>query len=117
MYKGDDFMKEIELSPNGVSQAITTLNNQVTTLNTKLLFGTTISNVDLDNYKETGLYFTSGNITHSPTGNYGFMFVVKESATMSRQIYFPQGSNGMYLRRFYNGSWMPWFAGQFIEVT
>lgn len=99
---------------HGVTSAIQT---QINTLNTKLITGTVISGVNLNNYTETGLYKTNGNITNSPTGNYGFMFVYKETNNISRQIYFPQGSNGMFLRRYYEGVWQSWYSVSITQVT
>lgn len=74
-----------------------------------------IQNVDLNNYTDSGIYHATGSITHSPNGNYGLLIVINvDSANTIRQIWFPDGSDTFYIRRYYATVWQPW---QMVNVT
>lgn len=70
----------------------------------------TYSGVDLNNFRNSGVYRFSGSLTHSPSGNFGKMVVLAGSTSDCRQIYFPDGVNELYTRRYYGNAWQHWFA-------
>ena len=66
------------------------------------------SGKNLNDYTAQGCYRFSGSLTNSPSGNYGLLYVeTYASGSLGRQVWFPEGSDSIYVRRLNNGfqSW------------
>ena len=74
------------------------------------------TSVDLNNFTNEGIYILNGSINHAP-GNYGMVEVIKLAGGNILQLYFGNGSNDMYLRRYYQNSWTNWWKFTSTEVT
>ena len=74
----------------------------------------TISNANLNNKHFSGLYLLAGNIGESPYGSgYGFLIVFGSDPQNGvpqnvRQIFYPHGTDTVFTRRKYQGTWNAW---------
>jgi len=74
----------------------------------------TISNANLNNKYFSGLYHLTGNIGESPYGSgYGFLIVFGSDPQNGvpqnvRQIFYPHGTDKIFTRRKYQGTWNAW---------
>lgn len=76
------------------------------------------SNVDLNDFVDTGFYKLSGNITHSAgANNYGFLEVLKFTDSYITQILYAVDDTRLFKRTYNNGTWRNWYAYNGTELT
>lgn len=70
-----------------------------------------LSNVELNNMKSSGVFLIQGGASHSPSGNYGVLIVLKTDNNITKQIWWADSSNTIYTRIYYaNDGWHHWFS-------
>lgn len=82
---------------------------------TEKVIRTEISNVDLNNITDAGLYYMMGNMTNSPSPNYGMLEVVHKHNYVRQIIYPEAGADRIYTRLRASGTWQSWY--QFIGTA
>lgn len=68
-----------------------------------------LSDIDLNDYKESGIYFLAFGITNTPIGSevWSPMLVLGNGNDTARQIIISQSAN-LFIRPFQSGSWASW---------
>lgn len=102
--------------------AYASINSSIATKETILakgaLVGTSGSTIDLNDYRDTGLYFVTVNsyISHAPVGvdNYGYLEILKMSSGSTLQRFTQYATSGSsvaadtYVRYYTNTQWYDW---------
>ena len=104
-------MAQIMPVPGPSQDDFDALSGQVTALDSKIVISNEGTGKNLNDYLTEGWYRFSGNLTNSPQGNYGLLFVKTYSvsgSTFGRQFWFPEGSSSVYVRRLYE-TIEPWY--------
>ena len=90
------------------ADAISKEADAINSLNSKIETHNEGSGKDLNNYTTPGWYRFSNSVTNSPYGNNGLLYVETYGTTgIGRQIWLPDGSDSIYVRRLY-GSFQSW---------
>lgn len=119
---GEELAVGTNIEASNVGAELVSLKNSITTLNdsltnvsssvNSLIFpNTLIRNIDLNDYKTSGVYYCAGGLTNKPGGNnYGALIVYGNGSDFARQTFYPvsEGQN-IYSRAYYNSSWSSWF--------
>jgi hypothetical protein len=73
------------------------------------LIGNRTANVDLNNYKQTGVYYFTTGLTHSPS-SYLYCLVFGDGIDHAMQIAVPIGGDNslLYVRKLNNNNWSSW---------
>lgn len=102
---------------NALTSDIATLNGNINAVDLKVTVQNMGSGKDLNNYTTDGWFRFTGSLTNSPSGNYGMLFVQTYTIganIMGRQIWFPEGSDALYVRRIYENVFQSW---QSVSIT
>lgn len=104
-----------QANPNisgSLANQVSSLNDSLNNVSNTLIFpNTLIRNIDLNDYKASGVYYCAGGLTNRPGGNnYGALIVYGNGLDFVRQIFYPvsEGQN-VYTRAYYNAAWSSWY--------
>ena len=64
---------------------------------------------DLNDYHEYLIGYSSSDLLNMPTGTNGFIEVIPYGYSLVMQRYTTFGTNHVYVRYYYDGSWTSWY--------